>query len=82
MIGFTNSVTKTFEDRAERLRHEATHQALVRAARRATKAAARHEAALKGAREQQHARFSWESQAKRQRGALRHFGYRLLGRMR
>lgn len=82
MIGFTNSVTATFNDRAEHLRDVAAREALVRAQRRATRAAARHEAALKAAREQEQALFSWESQGRRQRDARRQFGNRLLGRAR
>lgn len=82
MIGFTNSVTATFNDRAEHLREVAAHEALVRAQRRATRAAARHEAALQATREQQQALFSWESQGQRQRVARRQFGSRLLGRVR
>ncbi|HLU82633.1 MAG TPA: hypothetical protein VKZ43_04470 [Trueperaceae bacterium] len=82
MIGFTNSVMSTFNDRAEHLREVAAHEALVRAERRAAKAAARHEAALKAAREQQQALFSWESQGHRQRDARRQISIRLLGRTR
>lgn len=82
MIGFTNSVSASLNDRAEHLREVAAREALVRAQRRAARAAARHEAALKDTREQQQALFSWESQGHRQRDARRQFGSRLLGRAR
>ncbi|HET8986033.1 MAG TPA: hypothetical protein VFN03_09775 [Trueperaceae bacterium] len=85
MIGFTNSVTATLNDRTDRLREAAALESLVRAERRATKAAARLAAAMKAAREQQNA-FSWESQVHRQllrqRPARRSLGERLLGRVR
>jgi hypothetical protein len=85
MIGFTNSVTATLNDRTERLREAAALERLVRSERRATKAAARLAAAMKAAREQQ-AVFSWESQAhlqlQRQGPSHRTLGQRLLGRVR
>jgi len=82
MIGFTNSVTATFNDRAERLREEAAREALVRAQRRSGRAAARLAAALEASTKQQQALFGWESQGHRQREARRRFGNRLLGRAR
>jgi len=82
MIGFTNSVTATFNDRAEHLREAAAREALVRAERRAAKAARRHAAVIEANRQQEQALFSWESQGQRQRDARRQFGSRLLGRAR
>ena len=85
MIGFTNSVTATLNDRTERLRQAAAVEALVRSERRAARVAARLAAAMKAAREQQ-AVFTWESQVHRQllsrRPVRRSLGERLLGRVR
>ena len=59
MIGFTNSVTATLNDRTERLREVAAVESLVRSERRAAKEAARLAAAMKAARERKD-EFTWE----------------------
>jgi hypothetical protein len=85
MIGFTNSVTATLNDRTERLREVAAVESLVRSERRAAKEAARLAAAMKAARERKD-EFTWEGRVHThlldRRPARRSLGARLLGRVR